>query len=186
MNNSIFDKFPVLKTNQLLLRAMNLEDAQGVFEFNSSIENLKYVPRTPFSKFEESLEKTKSFIDQFDKHEGIWWTITYKNSNELIGYCGLFDIDTECNKAEIGYGLLKNYWGMGLMSKIVDELVNFGFNDMKLHKIYAKIDPENSASIKVIKNNNFIYEGLLKDDAYARNKYFDMAIYSLIEKKSRP
>ncbi len=83
---------------------------------------------------------------------------------QLIGYGGLFDINFEASKA-------------------VERIVDFGINDMQLHRIYGYIDPGNIASIKIIEKFNFKKEGILKDDAFARNKYFDMSVYALINKQ---
>jgi len=92
----------------------------------------------------------------------------------------LFDINSENHKAEIGYGLLQQYWGQGIISEAVKKIVNFALNTMKLHRIYAYIDHENIPSIKIVEKLNFEREGILKDDDFARNRYFDMCVYALI------
>ncbi|MCK5076019.1 MAG: GNAT family N-acetyltransferase, partial [Calditrichia bacterium] len=85
--------------------------------------------------------------------------------------------------AEIGYGLLQQFWGQGIISESVEKIVDFGINEMKLHRIYGYIDPENIASIKVVEKFNFVREGILKDDTFARSRYFDMCVYALINEK---
>jgi len=114
----------------------------------------------------------------------LWWTFTLKEAknNQLIGYGGLFDINIEASKAEIGYGLLQEYWGQGIISEAIKKIVDFGINKMELHRIYGYIDPQNIPSIKVIEKFNFKKEGILKDDTFARNKYFDMSVYAIINK----
>ncbi len=183
MNNNIFRKFPIIESDRLYLRRMTIDDAPEVFKFNSNIETLKYVPRTPFTQLSQGIEKTQYFINLFDKQEAIWWAITIKNSeesNKLIGYCGLFDIDFQNRKAEIGYGLLKPYWGKQIASEVVKNLTSYGFCELNLHRIFAKIDPKNIASQKVVEKIGFTKEGILKDDAFERNQYFDMTVYAKI------
>lgn len=182
MNLEIFDKFPVLTSERLILREMLLEDVNGVFKFNSSLKNLEYVARDPFTKLEQAQEKLDFFISSFKKEEGIWWTFTLNGDNELIGYGGLFGIDKESNKAEIGYGLLDEYWGKGIVSEAIKIILDFGFNNLKLNKIFGKIVPGNTASEKILLNNGFVKEGILIDDEFAREKYFDMQIFSRIQK----
>lgn len=92
----------------------------------------------------------------------------------------MFEINNESNKAEIGYGLLPDYWGKGIMSEVGEKLVDFGFNDIKLHKIYRRITPGHKASIRILEKLGFNKEGEFKDDEFAQNKYFDTAYYSLI------
>ena len=186
MEEKVFKSFPVLETERLILRQINEKDAPQVFEFNSSLEMLKYVPRDPFTKPEQGIKKTKDFINGFVEKKGIWWTFALKSkkeSDKLIGYGGLFDISIENNKAEVGYGLLQEYCGQGIISEAVEKLVDFGLKEMKLHRIYAYIDPENITSIKIVGKFNFVREGILKDDAFARSRYFDMCVYALINEK---
>ena len=185
MNEKVFDSFPILETKRLIIRPMIEEDATQVFKFNSSLEMLKYVPRDQFKEIEEGIKKTESFINGFEEKNALWWTFTLKEAknNQLIGYGGLFDINIEGSKAEIGYGLLQEFWGQGIISEAIKKIVDFGINKMELHRIYGYIDPQNIPSIKVIEKFNFKKEGILKDDAFARNKYFDMSIYALINKQ---
>ncbi len=185
MDEKTFEIFPVLETERLILRQMHEKDAPQVFDFNSNLETLRYVPRDPFTKIEQGLKKTNDLINGFKEKKALWWTFILKtdiNNDKLIGYGGLFDINVEATKAELGYGLLQPYWGQGIISEAVKKIVEYGFYEMKLHRIYALIDPANTASIKIVEKQNFIQEGLLKDDAYARNKYFDMLMYALVQK----
>ncbi len=139
MDNKVFEKFSNLETKRLKLRQLRLNDAPQIFEFNSNIETLKYVPRTPFTKIEQTIEKTDFFINSFSKKEAIWWAFVQKKSenfDKLIGYGGLIDIDKDSNKAEIGYGLLQPFWGKGLMCEAVKSICNFGIGQMHLNKKY--------------------------------------------------
>ncbi len=187
MNKDIFNSFPILETDRIILRNLNEKDADKVFEFNSSLEMLKYVPRDPYIKIEEGIEKTKSFIKGFEDKNAIWWAFvlkTEKSLDKLIGYGGLFDINIEVNKAELGYGLLKEYWGQGIISEVVKKIVNFGICEMDLHKVYAYIEPANIPSIKIVERLEFKKEGMLIDDVFARNKYFDMSVYALLNEEN--
>ena len=78
---------------------------------------------------------------------------------------------------------MPEYWGNGIMSEVVEKLIHFGFNEMKLHKIYGRITPGHIASIRVLEKFGFRKEGVLRDDEFAQNRYFDTAIYSLIHNK---
>ena len=182
----IFEDNPLFLLENITLRKMNIDDASGVFAFNSQLENLKYVPRTPFVEFQEGVEKTESFIAQMESRFALWLTILDSDERQFLGYCGLFDIDVDARKAEIGYGLLQEFWGRGITSTATEKLVEYGFNKMNLNKIYAKIDPANVASKKVVQKLGFEKEGMLKDDAFARGQFFDMENFAKLNKNSRP
>lgn len=180
MNQKIFNEFPVLKTNSLMLRRLTEDDADGIYNFYSDLVALKYVPRNMFTEQSEAIEKIKFFNNLFDEKKGIWWAISFKDKPALIGIAGFFEIEKEANRAEIGYGFLPSTWGKGIGSEVVKALTDFGMNEIKLHKIYAFINPENVSSIKIVGKFGYIREGLFKDHDFARDKYFDTAVYTKI------
>ncbi|MBT8386676.1 MAG: GNAT family N-acetyltransferase [Ignavibacteria bacterium] len=180
MNEKIFDAFPVLKTDRLLLRQLNENDVDGIYNFYSDPVALKYVPRNLFTKRIEASDKIKFFNALFDDRKGIWWAISYNEKQNIIGIAGFFEIDKDANKAELGYGFLQGNWGKGAGTEVVKALTEFGIKEMKLHKIYAFINPENISSIKVVEKFGYKREGLFKDHDFAQNKYFDTAVYTKI------
>jgi len=181
MNLSIFDNFPQLTTDRLILRRVSAEDIPMVFEFNSDPEVLRFVPRDLYTDYDEALEKIAGFTKGFKEKKGIWWTFVMKDSGIAIGYGGLFEINAECSKAEIGYGTLKTFWGQGYVSEAVAEITRFGRKEMKLHRIYGHVDPANEPSAKILLKLGFTKEGCLHHDIHARGEYFDMDIFGLVD-----
>ena len=181
MNEKVFEPLPILETDRIILRGIIKDDIPGIYKFYSGSESLKYIARDLFIKIEQAVEKVNLFQKNYEERKAIWWTFTQKPKDEFIGFGGLFEISKESNKAEIGYGLLPEYWGNGIMSEVVEKLIDFGFNEMKLHKIYGRITPGHIASIRVLGKFGFRKEGVLRDDEFAQNRYFDTAIYSLIK-----
>ena len=100
---------------------------------------------------------------------------------EVAGSIGLNKIAKD-HKAEIGYWLAEKYWGKGIMTKIVKEVVKFGFEELKLRRIYAHIFPFNKASMGVLKNNRFKFEGILKKDAKKKNgEILDVHLFAKVK-----
>ena len=138
---------------------------------------------TPRTKFCELLLNGEYLgLYAFTEKNGIWWSFYLKSTHECIGYGGIFNINQTDNNAEIGYGLLQPYWGQGYISEIVSAIVSFALQTARIHRLYAIVLPGNEASIRVLKNNGFKQEGILKDNAYARKQYFDNLIFGLINK----
>ena len=185
MNDALFDHSPRLETARLDFSLAGVEDVGLLFEFNSSLEILRYVPRTPYTKIEQAEEKLAECTTGFENHTAIWWAITLRDTGEKIGYGGFFGIDAESDKAEIGYGLLPGYWKQGFASEGVAEIVRFGFENLELHRIFGLVDPENTASARILQKLGFVKEGTLKDDAFGRGRYFDMTVYARIRDSFR-
>ena len=120
-------------------RLLNAEDVGLLFNFNSSIENLAFVPRTPIKTKEEAENLLAKITTSMDEKTSVWWAFQDKKNGHCVGYGGLFEIDWENNSAEIGYGLLKEFWGKGFASSIVCNISNYGFLQLKLHRIFGLV-----------------------------------------------
>jgi [ribosomal protein S5]-alanine N-acetyltransferase len=177
-----FSPFKNLETERLLLRRVVKEDVNEIFALRSDKEIMKYIPR-PLAKTQEDALVHFAMIDEkIENNEGINWAITLKGSPKLIGIIGHYRIKPEHHRAEIGYMLLPEYQGKGIISEAIKEVVDYGFKVMKLHSIEALIDPKNFASAKVLQKNGFVKEAHLKENKYYEGLFLDVAIYSILNK----
>ncbi|WP_304196340.1 GNAT family N-acetyltransferase [Flavobacterium alvei] len=180
MENLNFTPFPNLETERLLLRRVVNEDVEQIFALRSDKEVMKYIPRPLVKTNEDALAHIAMIDEKIDNNEGVNWAITLKNNDKLIGIIGLYRIKPEHFRAEIGYMLLPEYHGKGIVSEAINEVVKYGFDVIKLHSIEAIIDPENFASEKVLQKNGFVKEAHLKENEYYEGKFLDTVIYSII------
>lgn len=180
MINLIFNPFPNLETERLLLRRVVNKDVEQIFALRSDKEVMKYIPRPLVKTKDDALAHITMIDEKIDTNEGINWAITIKNNDKLIGIIGLYRIQPEHFRAEIGYMLLPEYHGKGIVSEAINEVVNYGFDVIKLHSIEAIIDPKNFASEKVLQKNGFVKEAHLKENEYYEGRFLDTVIYSII------
>jgi ribosomal-protein-alanine N-acetyltransferase len=178
-----FNPFPNLESERLLLRRIDENDVKEIFEMRSDAENMKYIPRPLVKNHEEALEHLAMIDSGIEKNEAINWGITVKRSSKLLGIIGFYRTKHEHYRSEIGYMLLPEIHGKGTASEAVGIVVEFGFNEMKLHSIEAIIDPENGASEKVLQKNGFVKEGHLKENEFYDGKFIDSVIYSRLNTK---
>ena len=177
-----FTPFPNLETERLLLRRVNDNDANEIFALRSNPETMKYIPRPLVKSIDDALEHIAMIDAKIESNEGINWAITYKDNPKLIGIIGHYRIKPENYRAEIGYMLLPEYHGKGIVSEAVKEAINYGFNEMKLHSIEAIIDPENFGSERVLQKCGFVKEAHLKENAFYEGHFLDTVIYSILNK----
>ena len=177
-----FTPFHNLETERLLLRRVVIEDVNEIFALRSDQEVMKYIPRTLVKTTEDALAHIAMIDEKIDSNEGINWAITLKNNPRLIGLIGHYRIRPEHFRAEIGYMLLPEYHGKGIISEAIQGVVKYGFDKMKLHSIEAIIDPENFASEKVLQKNGFVKEAHLTDNEYFEGRFLDTVIYSILNK----
>jgi ribosomal-protein-alanine N-acetyltransferase len=177
-----FSPFPNLETERLFLRRVDVKDVNEIIALRSNPETMKYIPRPLVKTTEDALEHIAMMDAKIENNEGINWAITQKGNPKLIGVIGHYRIKPEHYRAEIGYMLLPEFSGKGIISEAVKEVVKYGFKGMQLHSIEAVIDPENNASAKVLEKNGFVKEAHLKENEFFEGRFLDSVIYSLLNK----
>lgn len=99
---------------------------------------------------------------------------------KVAGGVGLCHIDRQSKNAEIGYWLAREYWGRGLMTKIVKEMVRYSFKKLQLVRVYGYVFPFNKASARVLEKAGFQYEGTLRKRSIKNGKYLDDMVYAIV------
>lgn len=182
MLNINFTPFHNLETERLLLRRVDNNDLREVFALRSNPETMKYIPRPLVTTDEEALAHIAMIESKIESNEGINWAITYKGDPKLIGIIGHYRIKPEHYRAEIGYMILPEFNGMGIVTEAVQEVIKYGFEVMKLHSIEAVIDPDNLGSAKVLEKNNFKKEAHFIENEFFNGRFLDSAVYTILNK----
>lgn len=181
MNTFSFLPFKNLESERLLLRQMTANDINEVFEIRSNPDLMKYIPRPILKNKEEVLELIDTINGNIAENKGINWAITLKPDNKLLGYIGHYRIKWENFRSEIGYMILPEAQGKGIVSEAVNLIIKYGFEEMKMHSLEAVVDPENIASAKVLEKNGFVKEAHFREDCFFNGKFYDSVIYSLLK-----
>lgn len=180
-----FPSFPTLQTERLILRAHTNADAKALFALRSDEKVMHYINRENPKNLEETEARIKLMQDGFDNKTSIAWAIAFKeNPSNMIGEIGYYRTDLANYRAEIGYMLHLDFWRKGLISEAIKKVINFGFQEMKLHSISANINPANDASRQILLKHGFEKEAYFKEDYYFRGKFLDSEIYGLINSLS--
>jgi len=178
-----FLPFPVLKTDRLLLRQVTARDADTIFSLRSNDEVMKYIPRPYLKNREDALELIAVFDDKIENGIGINWGIAFLEEPEkIMGIIGHYRIKPEHYRAEVGYMLFPEYSKKGIVSEALQKVVDYGFDEMKLHSIEAILDPENKGSEKVLLKNGFVKEAHLIENEFYEGRFLDTMIYSKLNK----
>jgi ribosomal-protein-alanine N-acetyltransferase len=77
---------------------------------------------------------------------------------------------------------LPEHNGKGYITEAIKAVVIYGFEQMNLHSIEAIIDPDNSASERVLQKNGFVKEAHIKENELWEGKFWDTVIYSLLKR----
>ncbi|RLI02029.1 N-acetyltransferase [Candidatus Bathyarchaeota archaeon] len=171
---------PSITTDRLRLRPVTETDIDFVFKLFSRTETNLYSEDPDIKSLKEAKEMYVRYMKPgSDTHFRVIIELT--STTEPIGTIGFYNYITDYRRAEMGYDLLKEYWGQGYMSEAVQAIIKYGFEELGLVRIEATVDPENIRSIKVLERNGFKHEGTLRKRYYYSGKWRDELFYGLIK-----
>ncbi|MFL9485285.1 GNAT family N-acetyltransferase [Chitinophagaceae bacterium LWZ2-11] len=149
--------FPVLTTERLVLRHLTNEDALPIHSLRSNEEVNKYLDRAPSTDIADALAFIRNIGKYINSQASVYWAITLKNDNTLIGTVCFWNFDLENETIELGYELLPAFQGKGIMAEAVRKVILYGFNEMKAATITASPSADNAASKILLEKAGFIF-----------------------------
>jgi ribosomal-protein-alanine N-acetyltransferase len=172
------EEFPVFKTARLVLRQFKEWDLENVFLGLSNPRVIKYYG-VHFNTLEETKKQIEWFAELEKDETGIWWAVCSADNLIFYGAVGLYYLNRELNKAELGFWLIPEHWGKGIISESVLLALEYGFKKMHLKRIEAEVETENIPSISVLKKLQFFYERTKKDCEIKNGSYISLDVYAL-------
>ncbi len=180
MLNFNFNPFPTLTSERLIYRKIRIEDANDFYNMRSHPKVILYLDREPENSIKEVFPIIESIESAVKNNSGIMWVICLKGSNKLIGTIGYWKTEPTNHRAEIGYLLMPEYWGQGIMDEALKRIIQYGWDTMLLHSIEARINPDNAASKKLLLKNSFEKEAFFKESYFFNGQFLDTEVLSLI------
>ena len=177
-----FSPFPALSTEQLHFRQLSAEDVNEIFKLRSDERVNRFLSRNQCKTFEEAAALINKINRGISNNEWIYWGVTLKGDNKLVGTICLWNIQPENYRAEIGYELYPDFFFFFFMREAMARTIEYAFETMKLHTLEADTDPGNSQSVLLLEKNGFVKEGHFKESVYFEGKFTDRAVYSLISR----
>jgi ribosomal-protein-alanine N-acetyltransferase len=148
------DKFPVIKTERLLLRQLSDDDKHAILRNFSDEAVTRWFFDEPFNEITQAEELIADFNENFLNEKGLTWAITCQGDNDVIGTCGIEPFQVG-GRGEIGFDLAQSQWGKGLMSEALGAVIAFGFESLRLQGIDADTYCENKRSITLLERLGF-------------------------------
>ncbi|MBS1650818.1 MAG: GNAT family N-acetyltransferase [Bacteroidetes bacterium] len=159
----------LIETERLILRKLEYIDGNDLFEMDSDPEVHLYIENNPVKSIDEIRKVIVMLKKQYAENGIARWAVVEKLTNECIGWSGLkyFDqpLNNHNNFYELGYRFKKKHWGKGFATESSIGILDYGFKNLNIDKIYAITDPKNLNSKKVLTKlgfdfiETFDYEG---------------------------
>lgn len=179
--------FPGLTTERLVLREIRREDAPfwlRNFSAPDVVELTGYEAPPDLHAAEEEIERYCTRIRR--EGTGIRWGITLRGSDDLVGTLGYYAwVADRDRRAEIGYDLLGEYRGRGIMTEAMGVVLPYGFKTMTLNRVEARVDSRNGPSIRLLERLGFHRDAHLRESTWWRGRFVDDVIFSLLARDWR-
>lgn len=159
------------------LRPFTLEDLESLVKYANNPKiagNLTNQFPYPYTK-----EHGKRFIEMAMSHQPTR-IFTIEIHGEAAGGIGIHpQSDVYCKNAELGYWLAEPYWGNGIITSAIKQMIEYGFSNFDIIRIYARPFSTNMASQKVLEKAGMKKEAVLKNAFYKNGEFLDEIIYSI-------
>ncbi len=165
-----------------MLREILPADQQQIFE-GLSDENVIQYYGVSYGTFADTRQQMDWYENLLETSTGIWWGISFMGEEKLTGACGINNINKEHRKAEMGYWLLPDNWGKGIMTEVLPLIIEHAFDTLDLHRIEATVEVDNIASKKLLSKQGFEYEGTLKECEFKNEQFIDLDYFALLNKR---
>lgn len=178
-------RYPTLQTERLVLRAFTLKDAPGVQRLVGEWEVARTLLSVPHPYGDSMAEEWISgHRSEFERGESVHFAVVLREQAALCGACGLM-INSRDNNAELGYWVGVPHWGLGYATEAAREVVRYGFEELRLHRVYAAHFGSNPASGRVLRKIGMGYEGTRREHHRKWSDYEDRVEYGLLASEWR-
>ena len=174
-------RVPLLTTEHLLLRELRPDDARAVAVRAGDRRVAKYLIAVP-TPYPVSLAARwiTGRISWWPQGRGITLAITRRDDpDELLGSVSLRRFSRD-RRAELGYWLGADAWGHGYATEAAGALVDFGFAEMGLARIYAHVLAGNAASCRVLEKLGMVHEGIRRRHVRKGKTLHDVVLYGML------
>ncbi|TKY51186.1 N-acetyltransferase p20 [Spatholobus suberectus] len=164
---------------QISLRPINLDDLDDLMLWTTDKRVARYCTWEPYTSKEDGI----NFIQNIAS-KSLWFRAICLN-NRAIGCVDLFSCSgkgkSRDKSAELGYALGSRYWGKGIATHVVKQVVKAAFSEFPhLGRVEALVDVENVGSQRVLEKAGFQREGVLRKYVIIKGKSRDMVMFSVL------
>ena len=173
-----------LKSERIILRSLLMKDARDIFSYRSDSEINQFQTWQPntIAEVEEFIE-TRIVGEPNRPDTWLQLAICKKNPDQLIGDCGLHFLKNESSQVEIGITLKREHQGLGYATEALELVFKYVFDGLKKHRIFASVDPNNIASIRLLERMKMRKEAHFIESIWLKDRWLDDIVYAIVARE---
>ena len=149
-----------LETERLILRPLEISDAEAMFAMDNNPNVHKYLWQQPTQELNETIKIIKMVQKQYEENKIGRFATIIKETSELIGWTGIKFVNDHVengntNFYDYGYRLNEKFWNKGFATEASKAWLEHGFNQMNIQEMNAYTHAENGASNHVLQKVGF-------------------------------
>lgn len=170
-----------IETERCILRRIVPTDYIAMYENWAKYDEVcKYYPFTPASDIEIYKEKVERWVSNYESDSYFHWVIEWKETGDLVGTINLGNVEESCLMSDTCYMLSPKLWNRGIMTEVLNAVLDYAFNDIGLNRVQAEVFEGNDASSKVLKKCGMVLEGIARQRYYKNEEFIDTALWAII------
>lgn len=171
----------IITADRLCLIQAERSHASTLLSFWSEEESMGQLHLEAFTTVKEVSEIIAIMNNLSLENQAILYTLVTKEKNCVIGSCGFDFIDLENEKAEISFELGSEFRGKGYALESLSALIRYGFEELQLNRMEARVFSNNYRSIQLLEKLEFQYEGTLRKSIKTSICFKDIHLYSILK-----
>ncbi len=172
----------IVVSDEILLERLNVNDAVTIF--NAIDQNRAHLGQwLPFVDYSNEVKDSEAFIQtivsQRETTRNEVYTIWFKG--DFAGIIGFHNTDRVNEKTEIGYWLINDMTGHGIIHRSCQALIGLAFEQMRMNRITIRCATGNDSSEKVALRLGFNFEGIERSGERHHDLFFDLKVFSMLK-----
>ena len=173
-------KTRTITTENLILRPFREEDVPAITAEMNDPEVVKTTHAMSYPFPEENVRRWIGGMSaSWEKGSSFVFAVTSRETGAMYGFICLV-AEPRDYRAELGYAYGRSHWGKGIGTEACKAVIDFGFQVLELHKIYARHFASNPASGRVMQKSGMEYEGTQKSHDYKDGRFEDVVSYGIL------
>lgn len=180
VGRSFVPAWPVT-TERLTLRPVALDDAEAFFAWRSRPEVVRYMYQPPWDRATAD-QKLRRWSSAPFEEPGDVLVLAVESEGDVIGET-LLKWAAGPRQAEVGYAVHPDLAGRGLATEAAGAALRLAFTVYRFHRVFARIDEDNLASVKVAERLGMRHEARLVENDLRGGAWATEVVYAILDRE---